>query len=662
MKKLYTMIVTATMATLAYGAVETPVLFSENFVSMEQQSDYPIDGWTTYGNGAVPASSMTDYFGSTGDGPVYLLLRHGDKCYAMSCTNFNPATAADQWLITPPIEITDDAMELTFTGAVYCNAGNWGLGRNPVKVLVSTDGPDHDAFSEVPVYEGTVNGTSASDVSTKVINCPLNGYAGKTVHLAFVSTGEDLGMTGFTDIQIGNYAVTFDNKTPQVADAGESVTIDLNVGMKTPVACAGFTAVLTAGDETQTRSYTKAFGGSGTSLLYQRVTFDPIELGVSATLNYTVTVTPNYEGAPASVLTGAVGLPTVSYVNNVVIEELTATGCQACPSGAASMEYYHDIYPVEEGKGRVIPIAIHGNINYADPMNEGVEDYVASTIDRNGTSSYPQAIFNRSSRGLMPDRRQEVAAQMELRSYNHVSITGIDAPDADNPWGKELTVHFDVRNAYDAESRQLTAAAVMLEDNVRGNTSGYVQTNGFYNRDASYVTSAYGDFLVPYMTKYLAGGELGVQYISFDKMVYQHVARCIEPSYAGEPLSEAWIGDEPKACELTFTVPETVIDFANTSVVVLVMDESGDIVASDVREFANYGDSGVDEVTLPGVSARRDGMAVVVTAPENAEVRVVTMTGLTIGTANGSARIETGVSEPVVVLVNTPAGNWSAKI
>ncbi|MDE7190612.1 MAG: hypothetical protein K2N96_10790, partial [Muribaculaceae bacterium] len=67
-------------------------------------------------------------------------------------------------------------------------------------------------------------------------------------------------------------------------------------------------------------------------------------------------------------------------------------------------------------------------------------------------------------------------------------------------------------------------------------------------------------------------------------------------------------------------------------------------------------------VTLPGVSARRDGMAVVVTAPENAEVRVVTMTGLTIGTANGSARIETGVSEPVVVLVNTPAGNWSAKI
>ncbi|MDE6668781.1 MAG: hypothetical protein K2K26_03745 [Muribaculaceae bacterium] len=208
----------------------------------------------------------------------------------------------------------------------------------------------------------------------------------------------------------------------------------------------------------------------------------------------------------------------------------------------------------------------------------------------------------------------------------------------------------------------MTAAAVMVEDNVRGNTSGYVQTNGFYNRDASYVSSAYGEFLVPYMTKYLAGGEFGVQYISFDKMVYQHVARCIEPSYAGEQLSESWIGDQPKACELTFAVPETVIDFANTSVIILVMDENGDIVASDVREFAEYGGSGVDEVTLTGVSARRDGMAVVVTAPDDAEVRIVTMTGLTVGTAKGCARIETGVSSPVVVLVSSAEGNWSTKI
>ncbi|MDE7159846.1 MAG: choice-of-anchor J domain-containing protein [Muribaculaceae bacterium] len=635
----------AAIASAAAAEITTPEFYSENFVKMGQEGDYLTDGWYTYGNGATPSSDMTNYFNADGSGPYYILLNYGSQCIPFSCTNFTPSTAADQWLVTPEIEIPSDNVELSFTAAVYCLRGLWGQGKNPYKVLVSENGGfAKEDFSEVPVLEATVSGSRTQEIATRDVVCPLNGFGGKKVRLAFVSTGEDLGMTGFTNISLGNYAVTLDNKTPKVTEMGKQVTVSVNVGMKTPVACPGFTATLDLDGEKVETYYKKPFGNTGNVLIYQLVKFDPITIDGEKTRHYTVTITPDYEGAPSTVLTGSIGVPTFSYPANVVVEEVTATGCQACPSGTASLQYYTDNYPGnEEGLNKFIGIAIHGFINYYDPMSEGTAEYLLNTMDLNGTTSYPQAMFNRATRGLTPDRRAEFAKQMEAGSYNLVKITGVstDATE-ENPWGKTVKVDFEARNAYDADGIDIRAAAVMIENNVTGNDSGYTQTNGFYNRTESYISSNYGDFLLPYMKKYLSGGEWGVEMIPFSKMVYHHVARGIWPSFYGEPMAGAWVKDEARAGTLEFKVPEAIHNLKETEVIVLLIDgESNAIVASDIIPASEYGAlSGVANVADSGVSVSRNGNEVTVCA-ESGEAVVYTPDGIALARVEvkGSARI-----------------------
>lgn len=656
----------AMTVSMMQAAVVVPDIYSENFWEMAQKSDYPTDGWTTYGNGAMPAPAVTDMsplFNADGSGPYYVIWIYGTQAYPFSVTNFNPSQQADQWLVSPEIEIPSDAMELSFTTVVYNGKGSFGAGRNPFKIMVSENGTDKESFTEI--YSSNVNAASEKEVVTKRYYIPLNGYKGKKVNLAFVNNGQDLGFTGFTDITVGNYAVVFDNKTVHVAQEGESVTVDVNIGMKTPVTCNSFTVVLEAGDEIQTKNVAKKLGDAGATLVYQRVKFDPVKINGTEALNYKITFTPDYEGAPSSTLTGSVGVPRTGYVNNVVVEELTATGCTWCPSGSASMEYYHDTYPGTETVGKVIPIAIHGNINYLDPMSEGVEPYVASISERNGTTNYPQAIFNRSSRGLDPSKKDEVERQIALLSNNTVAIDEVVAPVGEEVWGQNVDVTFSVRNAYSAETLGLTAAVVMTEDNVKGNTGGYRQTNGFYKYDASFIEAQYGSFLVPYMEKYLSGGELGRETIPFNMMVYQHVARGIFPSFNGAPIEEGWDADYAKQVTLSFAVPENVMVFGNTNVIVMILDESGNIVASDIMPYSNFKTAGVESASGEGIVIGGGKNCVKVYAPCRAGIEVYSADGVCLANSvaeEGNNELKIQYSGMAIVKVTTAGCVKTSKV
>lgn len=631
-------------AGISSAAVSVPEWFAEDFGTGWSGSAALPEGWTGLGNGAVPAESMTEWFGDTSDGPAYVLRDYSGLVMAMSCTNFAGGEAADQWLLTPEIEIPVDAAELSFTVGVDCNRGNWGQGKNPYRVLVSESGSsDREAFSEEPLVESTVNGSRTQDLSTKDIVCPLNGYAGKKIRLAFVSSGTDMGMTGFGNISLGDYAISLDNRTAKVAEIDQDVTVTVNVAMKTPVACPGFTATLNIGGETYEQYYKKPFGNVGNTVVYQLVKFDPFTITEAHTYDYEITVQPDYEGAPASAVTGTVGVPVMKYPANVVVEELTASGCQACPAGTAAMQYYGEVYPGdEEGMNRVIGIAVHGLVNYHDPMSVGVEMYLNSLMTLNGTTAYPQAMFNRASRGMMPYRRSEVERLMPAGSYHRISITGVTT-DADNesPWGKEVTVTCDARSAYDADNLNLRIAALMIENDVRGNNSGYSQTNGFYNRPQSYVEANYGDFLVPYMLEYLQGGELAQAIVPYSKMVYNHVARGIWPSFEGEQIEGEWVVDSAHEASVTFTIPETVMRLENTEVVVLLIDgETSEIVGSDILPASRYNESdAVAAVGRDSVGVVRYGDLLTVTAADGCVAEVYDLAGIRVMTldVDGSA-------------------------
>ncbi|MDE6295700.1 MAG: hypothetical protein K2M03_06515, partial [Muribaculaceae bacterium] len=210
---------------------------------------------------------------------------------------------------------------------------------------------------------------------------------------------------------------------------------------------------------------------------------------------------------------------------------------------------------------------------------------------------------------------------------------------------KEITVKFSVKNGYTAQGVDLSAAVVRIENNVQGNNSGYNQENAFSIRNEAFIVSNYGEWLVPYMRKYLMGGELGLNSIPFSKMVYQHVARGIFPDFYGDKLNTEWVAGEAQNYEWKVKVPNTVMNWENVEAIVLVMKNGllngkvlcpivgSDIMASD--KFTSV--SGVADVMAENMNIERAGQNIVVTSDTESVVTLYNVEGMVVGRYNLSA-------------------------
>lgn len=652
--------------------VVDPTFYTEDFIKMGQENDFVTDGWTTYGVDLQPADLVAGFYEGS-EGVSYCLLNYGDLCIPMANTNFVYTAAdqqADQWLVSPEIEIPADADNavLSFDVCVYTGKGALGSGTNPFEVYISTEGTEKADFGEA-IFSGTVRGSISNEMVTKQFCIPANGYAGKKVHLAFVAKGRDIGMTGFTNLVLGNYYVSFQNNTVAVGNVGEKYDIKINVKMKTPVACPGlYVTPIINGVRGEEEYRKKEFGGKSTSPTLQYIVLEnAIDVVDKNAVYYEVEFRPDYENAPVSKISGSVGVPQVDYVSNVVMEEGTATGCGFCPRGIAAINYFKDMYPGSETQGKVISIAVHGNMNYADPMNTGVADYLARLYYANGTTGLPQAMFNRATKGADPTNKAFVEEMIAERSNNHLKITEVICPEleeGDYMQGKEITVKFDARNSYDGEGLDYSAAIVLIENKVQGSTSGYEQTNYFYNQTDAAIIQNYGNWILPYLKDFLPGGSLSMEHIPAGKMTYDHVARGIWPDFFGEALPDSWVADVPQNITMKFTVPQNVLDWENVEVVVLMLRNEvvntakrTVIVGSDIMPYSSFvTGSGVKGVEKDNVHVERHGDMLDVVAETGDAVYVYSLDGVLLGSyvmSGASMSIDGSAWDgPVVVKVN----------
>lgn len=607
-KSCFTILLAASVIPAIYGEsqIQYPYVLSENFAEQGKKGDYPTDGWICRGLDSEPVSQLNSIYKP--DGEAYVIFEYLNGFYPLSLSNFSPSQQADQWLISPEFTVPYDLAELSFTAANYCMQGKLNdNGKNEClyKVLISEGGTAPEDFKST-VYDGSLKGLRTSEITTANVFVPLGGYAGKTIRLAFINCGQDAGCQGFSNIAVGSYYAEVTNLSTAEAEVGEEAAFAVNFGMKPPVECPGVNAVVKIGDKVVAQQYfKKRWVATGSNVTLQKMEFDSrLKIEDTSTIAYTIELTPDFEGACTTVVNGVIGVPLTTYKSNLVVEEVTATGCQACPIGAASLKYYADRYPGDEqGYGKAIGIAIHGYINHLDPMSEGVEGYLQKILNLNQTTSYPQAMFNRATTGRMPYDLHIAEMQLQATSMYRAAIAEVQVPVVENSedvYDSTLKVRFNVRHAYDVASRPVSASLVMIENGVCGNDGNYSQTNGFYNRGPEYISNAYNaPELIPYMQQYLEGGELGVSVIPYSKMVYDHVARGVFPDFAGMPLEGSWTADTDRQFEIGLKVPDTLQDFSNTEVVLLVTDsETGAIVASDVipQLHYTYADSGVASV------------------------------------------------------------------
>lgn len=265
---------------------------------------------------------------------------------------------------------------------------------------------------------------------------------------------------------IMNNAVYFSESLSETAIAAVNETVQIQM----PVANIGRADVTSLGyivKDLSTGSVsaekTTAIDAVGLNQIAE-VTFDVDAGSIKGVVSEKEIMITKVNGLPNECAEGHTAKCTLKVISrkvqrNVVEEEFTATGCAYCTRGYAGVEALSDMYP-----DNLICIAVHGSINYSDPMQ--ISDY-NSVMDM--VSGYPAAMLNRKhiidpyygsgqqALGVVKDFETQMGlAEAEL----------IVTP----RWNSDYTaidVTTDVKFLFDSEEAPYAIGYVLLEDGLK---------------------------------------------------------------------------------------------------------------------------------------------------------------------------------------------------
>ena len=162
-------------------------------------------------NAGIPATfTLTDADGSTsastvitGTGSFSAVAIVNEDC-AGSVSWFAPAGQADDWMVTPAINIpnTTNGVVLKFDGIAFEAAYSDG-----VEVYVSTTGTSPSDFTSPAIYNSTPTTPGPNpvggelDVWTERI-VSLNSFVGQTIYIAFRNNSNDMHVLGIDNIMV----------------------------------------------------------------------------------------------------------------------------------------------------------------------------------------------------------------------------------------------------------------------------------------------------------------------------------------------------------------------------------------------------------------------------------------------------------------------------
>lgn len=225
----------------------------------------------------------------------------------------------------------------------------------------------------------------------------------------------------------------------------------------------------------------------------------------------------------------------------VLAEEGTGTWCQWCPRGAVYMDMMSKNY-----EGYFAGVAVHN----ADPMT--LTDYDAAVSA--AIPGYPSILSDRTSvidpSDMEADFIQKIVLAPDATIKNGATYDNVTR---ELKVSLTTTLNKDIAGDY-------RIACVLTQDSVRGTGAAYNQANAYANGAAG----AMGGF------------ELLTNPVPASKMIYDHVARHISPSFAGYANAFGASADSGQAVTYTFTyiLPATW-NPSKMNIVGMMMDPNG---------------------------------------------------------------------------------------
>ena len=304
-------------------------------------------------------------------------------------------------------------------------------------------------------------------------------------------------------------------------------------------------------------------------------------------------------------ITGPVLVVTREVPRNIVEEEFTATGCPYCTRGYAGMDALHDKYP-----DRFIGIAVHGDVNYSDPMR--ITDY--NTV-MSGIGGFPTALLNRinevdpyfgSSSGTL------LGIVNDVESYMGPAEAEVVVSPVWNEDQTVIEVNTNVTFLYNGDTAPYALGYVLLADGLTGTSYNWWQYNGYYG--------ATGLATEPYLNAWTTRGTIvegmfqdyygnSIDACMVQDMVYDHIAikaTSVSKGVSGS-IKAPIVADQAQTHTTTFNLSNGVKsktgdnllqDKSKLKVVALLFNtKTGEIVNAAQSEIAPYGSTGIENVS-----------------------------------------------------------------
>jgi hypothetical protein len=302
----------------------------------------------------------------------------------------------------------------------------------------------------------------------------------------------------------------------------------------------------------------------------------------------------------------------------VVGEEGTGTWCQWCPRGAVYMDLFEAEYgPYWEG------IAVHNG----DPMAVTEYDNGMSGL----ISGYPSAVVDRGPDVDPSGMESDFLARLQTPPVAIISNTPTW-----NAGTRDLQVVVSAEFQA-AANNNYRLACVLTEDGVTGSGAGWSQAN-------AYAGGGNG---------VMGGYELLPNPVPAAQMVYDHVARDIQPAFGGDPASFPAVVNNGETHSVTFNFNLPIEwDENNIHVVGLLIDPNGRIDNAGVSSV--FSATGVEEVAstttfrmYPNPTSEVSFIEINNENDADVQLRIIDLSGKQVGSKD-YGMIGAGVQLPIV--------------
>jgi hypothetical protein len=538
MKRLLTLLF---LVTLFFGA-KAQVLFYQDFESgvLDPMTAVDVDGKVV--NPSVAGVA----------GPTFQVVQQtaSNKC-VVSTSWFSPAGQADDWLISPPITITDANTFLAWRA--YSPDASY---RDGYQVRISTTDNAVASFTTLAL-------NVAAELTTWTQrSIKLNNYVGQTIYFAFRNNSNDKYLLFIDDIK----AEVLKNNNVRVKSASfeKYNPTGTVVPLKTVIENHGAVAITSV-------MYQYTFNGNTYTDTVTGLNIAPLK---SSTLLHNINITLADAGefpvdinviSPNGVddedpLDNTLSRPIYSLSEQlpkkVLVEEATGTWCQWCPRGAVMMENLYNNYG-----DQVLPVAVHNS----DPMT--IPEYDAG-VGAN-ISGYPSGLVDRKALNIDP-----LLFDSTYNVYiNRIVPVAVTTKVVWDPVNRLATVTGTAHLSVASLGNQLRFNCIVTESNVHHpEDSGYDQVNA-YSGGGNGVMGGFEELPTP---------------VPAEQMYYNFVARAIIGGFIG---TENSVPDQVDANQdfnfsFTYEVPTDFNENEMKAIIIVQDEETGEVLNGDIQKLA----------------------------------------------------------------------------